>query len=399
MENSNAVLEVSEGTALVPVAVARRLPAIRKPKKLDGKLANRDGISAYSTNKGTRYLAQVRLAGRKPVSKSFDAREEAVQWKREQEADLSGSKGKSKLPSKLTMADLFDRYVEESAKHGAPLPYHQTQMFTRLKAHPMLQSVLVSEMGFSVVRDYCVARRGDGVSPSSLQAEYARISVAIERCADWLGWGDNFIHPLTGARKKLMKARLIADSKKRSRRPSPAEMGMLIEWFNANPGDAGIPMADIVQFAKLNAFRRGEIPALRWADLDVESSTIVCWRKDSSAVGGKREALVPLHPEALEIIMRQPRNERVAEIFPYKGDTIGQRFANGVKALKIEDLHFHDLRHEAITIAAQVLGDVEGMQMSGHKSHRHYKRYVDFQKEDVAKIAGKLAKLRTAVAA
>ena len=115
------------------------------------------------------------------------------------------------------------------------------------------------------------------------------------------------------------------------------------------------------------------------------------WRKDSESEGGKRECLVPLRPEALEIIMRQPRNEREERIFPYIADTIGQKFADAVKALEIEDLHFHDLRHEAITAASRILNQSELKAMSGHKTDRHVARYINHSKEDISAIAKKFA--------
>ena len=51
----------------------------------------------------------------------------------------------------------------------------------------------------------------------------------------------------------------------------------------------------------------------------------------------------------------------------------------------------------SIVGTAQVLGDSEGMALSGHKTHRHYSRYVNFQKEDISKIAAKLAAIKSKV--
>lgn len=373
---------------------------VKKAKKVAGLVANVDGVSAYETRKGVRFLAQVRLAGRKAKSKSFADREAAKQWKREQEADVYGDKKLGSIPDKLTMGELFSLYVDLSERHGSPLPAHQVMMFDRLKAHPLLKDVKVAEIDFGVVRDYCSARKNvDSVCPSTILSEFARINVSIERCADWLEWGENFIHPLTGARKKLMNARLIGESKERDRRPSPEEMGKLVAYFKANPSD--IPMADIVCFAALNAFRRGEIPMLLWSKLDVANSAIVSMRKDSSleSEGGKRKALVPVLPAAMEIIQRQPRIEGEDRIFPYGADAMTRAFLRACRKLKIEDLRFHDLRHEAISTAAQVLGDVEGMEISGHKTHRHYKRYVNFQPEDAKRIAAKTVGITPAWAA
>jgi Phage integrase family len=357
-----------------------------KAKKVAGLVANVDGVTAYETKRGVRFLAQVRVNGRNE-SKSFDDRKAASDWKTAREVDVFAKKLGS-VPAKLTMGELFALYVTESERHGSPLPTHQVYMFDRLKAHPLLKDVKVVDMNFSVVRDYCVERKTiGGVCASTLQAEYARISVAIERGAEWLGWGENFIHPLTGARKKLMRAKLIADSNKRTRRPAREERAKLAAYFNAN--EHCIPMTDIMEFAAINTFRRGEIFALLWSKLDVAASTIECWRKDSQSEGGKRKVLVPVLPAALAIIMRQPRIEGEDRIFPYSGDTVSGKFAAARKALGIEDLRFHDLRHEAITTASRFLNQSELKALSGHKTDRHVARYINHTKEDISAIAQK----------
>lgn len=397
MESSNAVLEVAADSASEVVA---RAMASKGKKKVAGRVANIDGISAYETKRGVRFLAQVRLAGRKPVSKSFDSRELAVQWKREQEASLSADKVQVKLPSKLAMREVFDMYVKGKERVGQPLPAHQVMMFNRLMAHPAIKDVLISEMCYTVMRDYCIARKHDGVHPSTVQAEYARVAVSIEWVAEDAEWGENYVHPLAGVRKRLMAKGFIADSRKRSRRPSAEEQAALVAFFAANPAydRAGklIPMGDIIEFAALNAFRRGEITELKWSELDVKAQVIVCHRKDSESEGGKREALVPVRAKALEIVKRQPRVDGEDRIFPFSGDTIGGAFGRACDKINAErggkfcaDLHFHDLRHEAITNASQVAGVTQAQlkAFSGHKSDRHLNRYINLTKENVSSAA------------
>lgn len=385
---AQAVVQVGEfAKAKVLPFPSSKPKAKARAKKVAGLERNFGGVTAYETRRGVRFLAQVRLHGRKAQSKSFDSRSAAEQWKTAQEADVYGEKKFGSIPGKLTMSELFSEYVGLSERHGAPLPAHQVMMFDRLKRHPLLKDVKVSEINFGVVRDYCAARKlADGVSPSTLQAEYARISVSIARCADWMEWGENFIHPLTGARQKLMRARLIADSAKRSRRPSREERTKLAAYFNAVEGDK-LPMADLMEFAAISAFRQGEIFSLLWSKLDVEAMTIECGRKDSASEGGKRKALVPVPAAALAIIMRQPRVKGEDRIFPYIAYTVGDRFRKACRALGLEDLRFHDLRHEAITNASRFLNQSQLKALSGHKTDRHVARYINHTKEDISDIA------------
>lgn len=48
-----------------------------------------------------------------------------------------------------------------------------------------------------------------------------------------------------------------------------------------------------------------------------------------------------------EIIQEQrPFSKKSERIFPYNGRSVGTAFRRACRELNIEDLHFHDLRHE-----------------------------------------------------
>src|SRR3546814_10558609 len=84
---------------------------------------------------------------------------------------------------------------------------------------------------------------------------------------------------------------------------------------------------------------------------DVCSSDLVRDRKDPREKDGN-DQWVPLLNlagfDALRLIRVQrkydPRGDR---IFPYNPRSVGTAFRRACRALKIENLHFHDLRHEA----------------------------------------------------
>ncbi len=54
-----------------------------------------------------------------------------------------------------------------------------------------------------------------------------------------------------------------------------------------------------------------------------------------------------LPPEAVAIVKSMPQEEEW--IFPYSTDAISAAFTRACKILGIEDLRFHDLRHEGIS--------------------------------------------------
>lgn len=59
-------------------------------------------------------------------------------------------------------------------------------------------------------------------------------------------------------------------------------------------------------------------------------------------------------------------------------------WANLLKELKIDDLHFHDLRHEAVSRLVEAgLEDSKVAAISGHKSMQMLKRYTHLRAEDL----------------
>lgn len=63
--------------------------------------------------------------------------------------------------------------------------------------------------------------------------------------------------------------------------------------------------------------RNSSVRQLRWSDIDLEEST-VRWRKESDK--SRREAVVPLLPEAIEALRRAPRGIGEAWVFPSEVD-------------------------------------------------------------------------------
>lgn len=392
----NAVQLVAESKK-----AARKVAKKSRAAKVAGLEANVDGVQAYQTKKGVKFFAQVRTKLVKQ-GKTFSTRKEALDWKRAMEGKTEVQVA---VPAKMTLPQLFDTYVQQSAAHGNAMGEAIEGMFTRLSAHRNLATLLVSQADHRTIKAYCIARKvEDGVSITTIQGEFVRIDLALKHVGDWLGWTK--FNPLEGLRAKLRKENLIADSNERKRRPRGDELPRIIDYLMDREvealerGDKNvIPMADLVRFASVNAFRRGEIATLRWDDRT--ENGIHCWRKDATCKEespttkkGKRLCLVPLLDAAREVLERQPRVDGQPLIFPYKPDTVSHRFTEACKALGIIDLRFHDLRHEAITNVAQHVGTAEGMMVSGHKTPKHFLRYVNMTDEEAGKISKKCAPIK-----
>jgi integrase len=88
-----------------------------------------------------------------------------------------------------------------------------------------------------------------------------------------------------------------------------------------------------------------------------------------------------LPPEALAIIKSMPRGE--PEIFPYSTDAISAAFTRACKILGIEDLRFHDLRHEGISRLFEMGRTIPQVAaVSGHRSWTSLKRYTHIRQSE-----------------
>lgn len=68
--------------------------------------------------------------------------------------------------------------------------------------------------------------------------------------------------------------------------------------------------------------------------------------------------------------------------------TISKVWADALVRAGIKDLHFHDLRHEAVSLLVEKgLSDQEVAAISGHKSMQMLRRYTHLRAED---LVGKL---------
>ena len=149
-----------------------------------------------------------------------------------------------------------------------------------------------------------------------------------------------------------------------------------------------IPLGDIVRFALASSMRRGEILRARWADLN---GRVVKARGRKHPRDQERADDVPLlkqHDEwppwdALEIIKKQPK--KTDRIFPYQGDTVGERFEKACKDAGVSGVVFHLLRHESLSRYADRGMDIMRLQMiGGHRDVRHLRRYARL---DAARLA------------
>lgn len=321
---------------------------------------------------GTSYLAQIVIKQGGVIThrenKTFPGRREAAGWIARREADLERPGSQQEDPM---LADVIERYTTESlAKIGRT----KAQVLRAIKRTP-LATMRCSRITSADVVDFA-RELGAGVSPQTVHNYLSHLAsvFAIAKPA----WG----YPLD--RQAALDAMVVCKrlgftsrSRERDRRPTLDEIDRLLEHFTASRArrvDSN-PMADIVLFALFSTRRQEEITRITWADLDVEHSRVLV--RDMKHPGEKigNDQWCDLPPEALAIVLRQPRlGER---IFPANVDAISAAFTRACKMLGIEDLHFHDLRHDGVSRLFELgWGIPQVACVSGHRSWQSLKRYT-----------------------
>jgi len=190
-------------------------------------------------------------------------------------------------------------------------------------------------------------------------------------------------HALKDARTVARDLKQTGKSRGRTRRPTIEEIDQLITYFvesYAGHPDS-IPMASVIVFALFSTRRQEEIATITWRDLEQEPRKRVLVR-DMKHPGQKigNDVWCDLPDEAMRVVLSMPRVDQ--RVFPYNHRSISSRFTRACKALGIDDLHFHDLRHEGVSRLFEMGETIPHVAaVSGHRDWKSLQRYTQLQQK------------------
>lgn len=307
--------------------------------------------------RGDRWQAQVRRLGFPLRSKSFLTKRDAEVWVRQVELQVD----RRELPpdrailAKTKLADLVTRYRDEVTprKKGTEQEKSVLDKFLR---HAICQKPLSQLMGsdFAAYRD----ERLEEVSSATLRRQLNPIHNMFKVAKDEWNYplGDN----------PLDKVKFTVIDNRRERRLRTGEIERLTEAANETRNGLVLP---VVLFALETALRRGEILNVGWHHIDLERRSLVI---PESKNGHSR--VIPLTANAVRILERMDRDQE--KPFPVTPNAFRLAWQRLTRRAKIDDLHFHDLRHEAISRFFEMgLTIPEVASISGHRVIRMLMRY------------------------
>ena len=164
-------------------------------------------------------------------------------------------------------------------------------------------------------------------------------------------------------------------------------------------------LAWVVKVAIETGMRQSEILGLRLSQVDLHSRVVrLSDTKNNSArtvplsaaaTATFKSALEnPLRPKETDLVFfGEPGRDGKRR--PYQFAKIWREIK---KVIGVSDLHFHDLRHEAVSrLVENGLSDQEVASISGHKSMQMLRRYTHLRAEDLVSRLDRLEKTRAVV--
>ncbi|WP_374266813.1 site-specific integrase [Zoogloea sp.] len=343
-----------------------------------------------------RWQAIIKRKGYPQQSKTFDIKKDAEKWARQEERAMdAGTWADQSAAMQTTLAEALVRYEKEvtSGKKGADT---ERVRITKWKRHKLAQKALgtLKASDFAGYRD---ARLKDGAAAATVRLELAIISNLFNVARkEWSFEGlANPIEAMRLPTSKNARNRLFLDGEEARllQALAPAARG---EDGRFGDGCANPLLRPLVQLALATAMRRGELLALRWENIRLADR--VAHLTDTKN-GHSRD--VPLSSAAAEVLRALPRAIR-GPVFPITPNAVKLGFVRAVERARkryeaeggkdermLSDLHFHDLRHIAVTALAEKLPNiVELAAVSGHQDVRMLRRYYHPKAEDLARKLG-----------
>jgi integrase len=233
-------------------------------------------------------------------------------------------------------------------------------------------------------------RAAQGAGPATLAIDFAFIRTVLTHAKAVHGI-ELSVESVQLARAALKHLDLLGNSNERDRRPSQDELDQLIGYAESNPQQF-IPLGRIIRFAVATAMLQAEICRIEWSDVDMKKRMVTIRdRKDPRRKDGNHQKVPLLNStgyDAWQTILEQRIVTRgIGRVFPYHSKSVGAAFHRSCNAIDLDDLCFHDLRHEATSRLFEAGFLIQQVALvTGHKDWRMLRRYTNLKPEDLHKM-------------
>lgn len=314
------------------------------------------------------WQAKVRAKGFPPQSRTFTYKEDAERWAKETEVGIErGLFFDRTKAEKTTVTELMERYKRDvmpglGGKHIKP-------------ALNALEPVF-GDYALSSVTSEMISRYRDDRLKTVVESTVKKEMNLLSKIIDLAGqeWG------IPVAVNPCLSVKRPVEPKGRDRRLENGEEARLLAACLQSSRDfEAIAIVGIETAARL-----GELLKLDWRRIDLDKRTAQLMDTKNG-----EDRAIPLSSRAVAALRSLPRHISGRVFYRWKAaDSFNKIWVRACARAGIEDLRFHDLRHEACSRLADKFHLHELMKITGHKTAAMLARYYHPRAEDLAKKLG-----------
>lgn len=321
------------------------------------------------------YRVRIKRTGKSTLSQTFLTRNEALQWVKETQAKVDlGLYEAAPIRSLKTFSQAAICYRDTHSIHKKIVRSETYRLNILIKRWGDLPLEEITKTVILELRDELLS---SGRSGDTINHYFNTLSKLFQMLND--EWNLDIANPIKGIRR-------MPPSKGRAKRIYGAIEQQLLDSCE----HLSLPLLrSIIQFAIQTGMRRGELMGLTWADIDILNRKAYLHNTKN---GESRQ--VPLTRQAMAVLEALSKDKE--RVFPMGMDALRSQFGrlkdyakgqwNGVGANPLNDLRFHDLRHEALSRLSDTgLNVIELSCISGHKTMAMLKRYTHPSHEAILK--------------
>lgn len=325
-------------------------------------------MATITKTQSNTFKVLIRKNGFPQQIKTFKTKAHAQRWARLVESEIDRGIFVDRTEAeKITIGELIDRYIQEvtplkrSAKNDKQRMLFLKKNFGHYK---------VSQLQSKHIATYRDKRLAEGKQGSTVIKEIGSMSHLLDISIK--DWGIPLVNNVATLVRKPKQAR------GRDRRLAEGEEQILLEAAM----DSNAPLlAHIITLAIETGMRLGELLSLEWDNIDLKNQIALL---PITKNGESRN--VPLSKRVIETLKGMPRKINDSRVFwTWKqSDSFEYTWRRMLNNAGIQNLRFHDLRHEACSrFFERGLNIMETAHISGHKTLQQLKRYTHLRTETI----------------
>lgn len=333
----------------------------------------------------TTYRVIIRRKGYPVLSKTFPTKKDATSWAREHDREAKLSQAwASDRGGRKTVSQAIERYVEDYTGRD-PTKLTRLAWWKEEIGDVKLADInptLIADCLAKLARGKAQHRKGDEIvnlnrkrSGPTVNRYHGAISIVLEKAKrEWHWIAENPAKKVTRKKENKGIVRYLSDD----------ERTALLKACRESPWDR---LYLLVILALSTGARQGELLNLRYSDLDLKKGEATL--EDTK---NNERRVLPLLPVVVDEIYSLTRRLDSDLLFPSNKDpskpyTFRSSWEIALKAAKIEDFRFHDLRHSCASyLAMDGATLLEIADVLGHKTLAMVKRYSHLSSDHKRKV-------------